>query len=264
MSQFLRRGRLAFALVVGIAAVPVAAADSDSGPTRLESQLTASASWAEEDEVVLPSRVAAATRHVLAHIAQEEDATPIPSSVARPILRASAALNATARRIANRRFARALESLSSLQANLGRAHSAGMAQIGAPPTDPEEDTPPGPVSVLAVLDLEHRVTMRGVALSDGLRRDALVSSLRDTLWYDHHYRDAMLDAVIELPPEGAGSDYADGMADTVPSYVTEVNRVKTARAQYQLTDSARLGLNRALDRIQATQAKVNEAFGGGE
>jgi hypothetical protein len=74
----------------------------------------------------------------------------------------------------------------------------------------------------------------------------------------------MLDVVIALPPEGAGSDYADGMADTVPSYVTEVNRVKTTLAQYQLTDSARLGLHRALDRIRATQAKVNEAFGGGE
>jgi hypothetical protein len=206
----------------------------------------------------------AAMRQVLAHIAQEEDATPVPSSVARPISRARVALNAAATQIANRQFALALDSLSSLQVYLGRAHRAGMAQIGAPPTDPEEDTPPGPVSVLAVLDLEHRVTMRSVALFDGLRRNAVVRSLRETLWYDHHYRDAMLDVVIALPPEGAGSDYADGMADTVPSYVTEVNRVKTTLAQYQLTDSARLGLHRALDRIRATQAKVNEAFGGGE
>jgi hypothetical protein len=211
-----------------------------------------------------PAEAPAATRQVLAHIAQEEDGTPVPTSVARPISRARGALKAAATQIANRRFARALDSLGSLQFYLRRAHRAGMAQIGAPPTDPEEDTPPGPVSVLAVLDLEHRVTMRGVALFDGLRRYAVVSSLRETLWYDHHYRDAMLDAVIGLPPEGAGSDYADGMADTLPSYVTEVNRVKTALAQYRLTDSARLGLNRALDRIQATQAKVNKAFGGGE
>jgi hypothetical protein len=211
-----------------------------------------------------PAEAPAAKTQVLAHIAQEEDATPVPTSVARPISRARAALNAAATQIANRRFALALESLNSLQVYLGRAHRAGMAQIGAPPTDPEEDTPPGPVSVLAVLDLEHRVTMRSVAIFDGLRRNAVVRSLRETLWYDHHYRDTMLDVVIALPPEGAGSDYADGMADTVPSYVTEVNRAKTALAQYQLTDSARLGLNRALDRIQATQAKVNEAFGGGE
>jgi hypothetical protein len=211
-----------------------------------------------------PAEAPAATRQVLAHIAQEEDATPVPSSVARPISRARAALHAAARQIANRRFALALDSLTSLQHYLRRAHRAGEAQIGAPPTDPEEDTPPGPVSVLAVLDLEHRVTMRGVALFDGLRRNAVVRSLRETLWYDHHYRDAMLDAVIALPPEGAGSDYADGMADTVPSYVTEVKRVKTALAQYRLTDSARAGLNRALRRIRATQAKVNAAFGGGE
>jgi hypothetical protein len=211
-----------------------------------------------------PGEGPAATKRLLAHIAQEEDAVPLPDSVATPIRKARRALRAAVTQVEARRYARARRSLKALRVNLRQAHRAGMAQIGLPSSDPEEDTPPGPVSVLAVLSLEHRVNVRLVPVFDGLRRDTVVTSLRYTLWLVYDRRNEMLDTVIGLDPEGDGADYADGMADTVPSYVTEVNRVKTALAQNQLTDSALLGLNRALDRIQATQAKVNQAFGGGE
>ena len=41
-------------------------------------------------------------------------------------------------------------------------------------------------------------------------------------------QDALLDAVIALPPEGAGSDYADSMADTLAMYTRQVTTISTA------------------------------------
>jgi hypothetical protein len=214
--------------------------------------------------VFRPGEGSAATQSALAHIAQEEDAVPVPASVAAPIRRARGALGDAVAQVGARRYRRALGSLKTIRVNLGQAHQAGIAQIGLPPIDPEEDTPPGPVSVLAVLDLEHRVNAKLIPLFNGLRRDTVVASLRYTLWLVNDRRNEMLDEVIPLDPEGEGADYADGMADTVPAYTAEVKLVNTALGQYRLTPKSRLGLSRALVRLQATASKVNAAFGGGE
>ena len=63
-----------------------------------------------------------------------------------PLALARASLVAAHLRLKKRRYANALVSLKALRSNLGRAHRAGMAQIGRPPKDPESDEPPGPAA----------------------------------------------------------------------------------------------------------------------
>jgi hypothetical protein len=118
--------------------------------------------------------------------------------------------------------------------------------------------------VFAVLKLDHGVTMRLVLLFDGLRNADVVLSIRYRLSRTHVERDAMLDAVIALPAEGARGDYDDGMADTLTTYTAEKNRITTALHNYQLTNSARVRANNALARVKATETKVNDVWGGGE
>ena len=74
----------------------------------------------------------------------------------------------------------------------------------------------------------------------------------------------MLGTVIALPPEGARADYDDGMADTLGMYPAEENLITTALLAFELTDSARIGLTHLLARVQATDAKVDAVWGGGE
>ena len=145
-----------------------------------------------------------------------------------------------------------------------QAQLVATALIGAPPTDPESDDLPGPPAVLAVLGLEHRIGMQVVDRFNGMKRFWVVRALRRTLGTTHYRRDIMLDKVIRLPAEGGLDDYADGMADTLGIYTQEVQKVTTALRTYRLSPSGRVGLRRALVRVQATNAKVNRAFGGGE
>ena len=77
-------------------------------------------------------------------------------------------------------------------------------------------------------------------------------------------RDKLLAAVIALDPEGAGADYADGMADTVAGYDDEVANLTEALAADQLSAGGTKVLTAALNQSKATQAKVAAAFGGGE
>ena len=188
----------------------------------------------------------------------------LPGSVAAPIQRANAALAKTQDHLVNHRYASALDSLVVLRRNVVRANKAATAQIGLPPTDPESDDPPGPPSVFAVLKLDHRVTMRLVPLYDALGRLDVVSSLNSTLRRTHGRRDAMLDAVIALPAEGDRADFDDGMADTLGVYLPEEDLISGALTIAQLVDSARTGLTNALARVQATSAKVDAVWGGGE
>lgn len=194
----------------------------------------------------------------------EEDADPIPRSVAAPIRRARAALARAKTQIAAHTYAKAIDSLRAVRVNVSAAHRAGLAQIGAPPTDPESDEPPGPVSVIAVLNLEHAVTNGVVVSFNGTTRRAIVHAMRYTLWWTHGVRIPMLNAVIALDPEEEGADYADGMADTLPIYANEVKVITTALQKYRLSNYGRTGLRNALARAKATRAKVNAAFGGGE
>jgi hypothetical protein len=188
----------------------------------------------------------------------------VPPSVTKPIRLAEAALAQTKVHVARRQFGRANMSLKSLRENVARAHKAGMAQIGKPPSDPESDDPPGPPSVIAVLNMEHHVGIGLVPLFNRMREAAVVNALQDTLIFTYDARDKMLDRVIALPPEGAGSDYSDSMSDTLPIYSVEVNQITDGLKQYQLIQPGRTALTTDLRRVRATQAKVNKEWGGGE
>jgi hypothetical protein len=237
MSQLLRRGGLVLALVVGIAAVSVAAAYPDSGPSPLESQLTASASQAEEDEVVLPSRVAAA------------------------IERSQNAVDRTEARVDDAQYAAALKSLAAFAVDITRAHKAGVQQMNA---DPEAETTPGPDSVIAVLALEQASITRLAGMFDRITNSNVVSALDAALAAAGNKRKALLNTVVGLDPEGAGADYADGMADTVDGYADEVANLTEALKVDQLSSAGRAALTRALARANAAAETVNAAFGGGE
>jgi hypothetical protein len=145
-----------------------------------------------------------------------------------------------------------------------KANKAATEQIGLPPTDPESDDPPSPPSVFAALKLDHRVTMRLVPRFDAFSRIDVVSSLNSTLTRTHSRRDSMLDAVIALPAEGARGDYDDGMSDMLGMYPGEEKLISSALQNDALIDSAHAGLTNALARVQATDAKVNVVWGGGE
>ena len=196
-------------------------------------------------------------------VGPREASAAAPSSVAVPVREAKEALATAKARLDNGQYWKARRSLRRVRGQLSKAHEAAMAQIGAPPTDPESDELPGPPSVLAVFGLEHRITMGLGPHFDGMTRERVVSSLDLTLLRAHNKRDVMLDGVIAENTE-EGSEYADGMADTLPSYSKEVDLVTQALRLYELSASGRQALDSALERVRATEAKVNEAFGGGE
>jgi hypothetical protein len=191
----------------------------------------------------------------------EEDGTPVPASVARPIRRARRALaNAIYYRL-HRNFSNAAISLANLRLYVTRAHTAATATIGAPPADPESDDPPGPVSVVAVLALDHAVVVRGAPLFEGLTTRI---GLGKTLSTAQILRATMLNAIVSLDPDGDGADYEDGMADTVPSYTAEVNAVAAVLSTNSLTTAGRTVLRRVLTRSRQARVIVTAAFGGGE
>jgi hypothetical protein len=210
-----------------------------------------------------PAEGLGAMQAPIAHISQEEE-TPLPAEVAVPIRQGRTALRAVKSSVQQRRYAAALRSIRVVGWKVARAHEAGMAQIGAPPTDPESDDPPGPPSVIAVLNFEHAVTAQFVPLFANLRKTLVVRALGSTLASAHRVRDEMLDAVIALDPEEEGADYADGMADTLPIYTAEVAAIRKALNRYRLSPTGRVALRAALVRARATLVKVNAAFGGGE
>jgi hypothetical protein len=54
------------------------------------------------------------------------------------------------------------------------------------------------------------------------------------------------------------------MSDTLGMYPAEEKRISSALQNDALIDSAHTGLTNALARVQATDAKVNVVWGGGE
>ncbi len=187
-------------------------------------------------------------------------AAPAPSHAAL----ADQALARAAAQIRAHDYVKARSSLTAVRRHTKAANVNAKALIGAQPTDPESDDLPGPPAVLAALRLDNRITTRTVALFDGKTNENLVYALRLTVGVAQIPRDGMLDAVIALPEEGDGGDYADGMADSLAQYTREVNVIANARANFTLSPSAQTGLTNALARARATKAKVDGAFGGGE
>ena len=191
-------------------------------------------------------------------------ASKLAASVSKPIQRAKAALATAESRLERGRYTKALAALKSVRYNGWRAHKIGMSLIGKPPTDPESDEPPGPPAVIAVTNLEHRVTMRLVPFFNGQRRNWVVEPLRETVRKAVGRRHRMLNKVIALPAEGKRGDYDDSMSDTLGTYRAEKALLTNAIQTYQLTDRAATGLRTIRAKVRKTSANVNRVWGGGE
>ncbi|KHL15126.1 hypothetical protein CLV56_1570 [Mumia flava] len=183
-------------------------------------------------------------------------------TVATPVARAKSALADARAQLKKRRYAKANASLKRVRVNSGRAHVAALALIGKPPTDPESDDPPGPPAVLAALGLQRRISIDAATMFAGMKtHPKVVQALRATLYWPHRRRDAMIARVIGLPPEGAGADYPDSMADTIAGYTKEIATINKALTRYRLSAGGRTGLRNALARVKATKRVVTVAFG---
>jgi len=202
--------------------------------------------------------------HATRLVPPEEDQVPVPDSVAIPIRQTQNAFALAKKEIKAHRYGKAAGALQLVRDKGIKAHVAGIAQIGLPPSDPEEDVPPGPVSVIAVLELDHQIGVGAVAMFRGMRNSRVVAALRSALRNIHTKRDQMIEEVVVLDPEGDGADYVDDMTDMVVTFKSEVKSILAALDQYALSRAGRRGLKRALIRVRATQAKMKKAFGGGD
>jgi hypothetical protein len=204
-----------------------------------------------------------------AHAAQETDDVPVlPSRVANAIRRTQDSLANAEDHIDEGEYPQAIVSLRSLRNNMYRADRAARAQMNAvPPVDPEGEgddaVTTGPDSVIAVLGEEHQVIVTVAGLFDA-NSQGVVDSLTHALFRTLNARDGLLNAVIALDPEGAGADYADGMADTADQYPDEVANLTEALGSDTLSAGGRAVLTPALAQVTATAAAFAAAFGGGE
>ena len=199
------------------------------------------------DTATAAGPVAPAANGYQAHIAQADDA------VARAI-----------RRVHSHQYSRARTALATARSHIRQANAGAAALIGKPPTDPESDDLPGPPAVLAALRLDNRVVTRVVPLFNGMTRPLMLDALRSTLGVTQNVRTTVLNKVTALPAEGDGDDYADGMADTLPMYSTEVVVISNALQKFSLSPTGNDGLTAALRRARDAEAKMNAAYGGGE
>ncbi len=195
---------------------------------------------AANDEVVLPSRVDIAIRRTERSICKAEE------------------------HVDEGEYTQAATSLRSVRRNMYRADRAARRQMNVVP-DPnaEDETTPGPDSVIAVLNMDSEVVLTTSGLFDANSK-GVVDAATHALFRTLNARDRLLDSVIALDPEGAGADYSDGMADTVAGYDDEVANITEALADDPLSAGGTRVLNAALRQVTATAAKVNAAFGGGE
>jgi hypothetical protein len=160
-------------------------------------------------------------------------------------------------------------SLRAVRNNMYRADRAARVQMNAaPPVDPDDEggedaVTTGPDSVVAVLTLDQTIVMSLAGLFD-THSQGVVVSLTHTLFQTMSARDKLLASVIALDPEGAGADYADGMADTLDGYSDEVANLQEALNSDALSAGGRKVLTAALAKSQATLAAITAAFGGGE
>jgi hypothetical protein len=241
MTMFVRGTRL---ILVGLVLTLAVAASASAHPNSARtgtgpSATTAADAPAADDEVVLPSRVAAAIRRTEAALANAEE------------------------HVDEAEYTKAIVSLSAVRANLARADKSARHQMKAVPADPEAETTPGPDSAVAVLNLDQEAVVRVAGLFNA-NSGTLVTGLASTISAAQLTRDRLLNTIIALNPEGAGADYSDGMADTVDGYTDEVANLTEALADDKLSTGGKAALQTALARSKATLAKINAAFGGGE
>jgi hypothetical protein len=195
--------------------------------------------------------------------AADDDAVVLPSRVAAGIRRTETALANAEKHIDEAEYTKAIVSLRAVRASLGRADKAARHQMNAVPADPEAETTPGPDSVIAALTLDQEAIVSVAGLFNG-NSGTLVTAIASTMSTAQLIRDRLLNTIIALDPEGAGADYSDGMADTLDGYADEVANLTEALADDKLSVGGKAALQTALGRSNATLAKINTAFGGGE
>jgi hypothetical protein len=125
----------------------------------LSAAIPAGAQAGDDEDVVLPSRVAAA------------------------INRAEASLIAVEAHVDEHEYPQALVSLQSIRDNITRADKAARRRMNAVPADPEAEVVPGPASVIGVLTLEQEAVERLAGLFDQENGD-VVAALSTTLSTD--------------------------------------------------------------------------------
>jgi hypothetical protein len=191
-----------------------------------------------------------------------DDSVVLPTRLSAAIRRTEHSLGKAEEHVDEAQYAQASISLRAVRANLARADKAARRQMNAP-VDPNAETTPGPDSVIAVLTLDQEVVTTVAGLFNS-NTGTLVTDLASTISAAQLTRNRLLDAVIALDPEGAGAAYADGMADTLDGYADEVANLSEALSDDKLSTGGATALRAALARSQATLAKINNAFGGGE
>jgi hypothetical protein len=212
------------------------------------------------------SSASAATHSPVAKAAQDtDDAVVLPGRVASAIRRAQRSTDNAEEHVDEGEYKQAVTSLRGVRRNMYRADKAARRQMNAAPVvDPEaEPTTTGPDSVIAVLNLDASISQSLSGLFD-THSKGVVDGLTHAMFRTLNARDRLLDSVIALDPAGAGADYADGMADTVDGYTDEVATLSEALADDALSTGGRKVLTKALAKVEATNAKVVAAFGGGE
>jgi hypothetical protein len=193
----------------------------------------------------------------------EDEAVVLPSRIAAAIHRTETALANAEEHIDEAEYTKAIVSLRAVRVSLGRADKAARHQMNAVPADPEAETTPGPDSIIAALNVDQEAIVRVAGLFNG-NSGTLVTALASTITSAQLIRDRLLNTIIALDPEGGGADYSDGMADTLDGYTDEVANLTEALADDKLSAGGKAALQTALARSNATLAKINAAFGGGE
>jgi hypothetical protein len=196
--------------------------------------------------------------------AQAVNAAPAARSVGSEATLAQRALAQATARTRAHQLVRARRSLAAVRSHSTAANRGALNLVGAPPTDPESDDPPGPPAVIRVVRLDFQLGTGAAALFNGHSATLFVRAVRRTVWAVQTRRAAVLAKVVGLAPEGDRTDYADGMADVLPIFTREVTFFTTALRTYRLSSTARSALNAALARARAARTSVQGAFGGGE
>lgn len=212
--------------------------------------------------------LSAAPAHAAAPVAKAaqtpaDDTVVLPGRVAAAIRRTQRSLDNAENHVDEAEPAKAVTSLRAVRRNMYRADRAARRQMNAVPADPEAETTSGPDSVIAVLTLDQTVVESLSGLFD-TNSKGVVDGLSHAMYRTMDARDRLLNSVIALDPEGAGANYSDGMADTLDGYADEVASISEALADDQLSAGGARVLRPALSQSQATAAKVNLAYGGGE
>lgn len=187
----------------------------------------------------------------------------LPARVDAALHRTFAAVERAVGAIDDRRSASARRALRSAKVGFDRSHKAVLHQVQAIP-DPEAESTAGPDSALAGLNVAQVSIGELAGAFDRVRARRVTKAIGKVLRTAQVRRAALLAVLTGLDPEGAGADYADALADTVPAYTDEVAAIQEALSDDRLNGAARRALSAALSQSQAAEALMTTVYGGGE